>query len=68
MKIFHIDDAIKYNHQVGDTKCPECWSEYPCACECGGLIHAQFGDENYDGDYWLDRQCDKCGDDYREVV
>jgi len=40
--------------------CDECWMDYPKPCECGGFIHASFGDENYDGDYWLYTKCDKC--------
>ncbi len=51
-----------YAHIIGDKKCGECWSGYPRECECGGLIHASFGDENYDCDYWLYTKCDKCGE------
>jgi len=47
-------------HDIGDTECTACWSSYPKLCECGGLIHAEFGDENWDG-YWLYYKCDKCG-------
>ena len=50
------------DHEIGNIKCDGCWQGYPIHCECGGLIHAEFGDENYDGDYWLDTKCDKCGD------
>lgn len=51
-------------HNIGDKECPECWIGYPKSCEqegCGGLLHAHFGDENYDGEYWLFKQCDTCG-------
>ena len=49
-------------HQVGKKDCEDCWGNYPKDCECGGLIHAAFGDENSDGDYWLYTKCDKCGE------
>ena len=49
-------------HKIGDMGCSECWRDYPKLCECKGLIHASFGDENYDGDYWLYTKCDKCGE------
>jgi hypothetical protein len=52
-----------YNdHNVGDKECHRCWTNYPKPCHCGGLIHAEFCDEDYDGDYWLSYKCDKCGD------
>lgn len=52
-----------YAHTIGNKDCGEGWcgSSYPKACECGGLIHADFGDESYDG-YWLHTKCDKCGE------
>lgn len=53
-------DGVK--HKVGDKECGECWTDYPTKCDCGGLIHAEFGDENYDCDYWLYTKCDKCGE------
>jgi hypothetical protein len=56
---FKIDIS---EHAVGDKECSGCWGEYPKPCSCGGLIHAEFGDENADGDYWLMYTCDKCGD------
>jgi hypothetical protein len=58
---------VQYNHEVDNLDCQECWSGYPKPCKCGGLIHAQFGDENLDGDYWLFKHCDKCGDSYEEI-
>jgi hypothetical protein len=62
----HPDVTMDYNHVVGDEDCAEGWcgSEYPKPCDeedCDGLIHADFGDEDYDGDYWLYTECDKCG-------
>ena len=63
--IIHPDSSMDYNHVIGNKKCNEGWcnkgSHYPIKCECGGLIHADFGDENRDGDYWLYTKCDKCG-------
>lgn len=49
-------------HAIGDPECAECWGLYPTQCpHCRvGLMHASFGDENYDGDYWLYTRCDKC--------
>ena len=55
------------HHESGDhTFCPGCWSGYPKKCECGGVVHAEFGDEDQDSDYWLSYACDKCGYDYKE--
>ena len=44
-----------YQHTVGNKYCREGWcgSTYPKSCTCGGLIHADFGDENANCDYWL---------------
>lgn len=57
-------------HTVGNEECNEGWcgvAGHPCRCSnCGGLIHAEFGDEDYDGSYWLYLKCDGCGDDYEE--
>ena len=55
------------NHEVGNSECPDCWKNYPVPCKCGGLIHAQFGDEDSNGDYWLEKFCDTCEDDYEEL-
>lgn len=49
-------------HEIGNNECSTCWKGYPRKHECGGLIHATFGDENSDGDYWLYYKCDKCGE------
>jgi hypothetical protein len=65
------DDALvrfgPLDHDRDDPECSYCWRGYPRPCACGGLVHAQFGDENWDGDYWLDRACDRCGGHYDEV-
>ena len=50
------------NHQAGNPECPECWGDFPRECTeegCGGLVHAEFGDESWDG-YWLYYLCDRC--------
>ena len=55
-------------HEVGNTNCPACFGyNDPRPCKCGGLIHTSFGDENYDGDYWLYEKCDSCGDNFEET-
>lgn len=49
-------------HIIGNKECKADWcgSEYPKLHEnCGGLIHAAFGDE-FGDDYWLFTKCDKC--------
>lgn len=50
-----------WEHAIGDDDCDDCWRGYPVLCECGGLIHADWGDETGDG-YWLYTKCDKCGE------
>ena len=51
-------------HIVGDESCTVGWCDggrtYPARCDCGGLIHADFGDESSDGDFWLYLKCDRC--------
>jgi hypothetical protein len=51
-----------YEHRIGDATCTAGWcgSDYPRPCSCGGLVHADFGDEDRDGDYWLYTACDRC--------
>ncbi len=65
IKTFDVSGEGIYQHKIGDAECREGWCDggrnYPCPCECGGLIHADFGDENWDG-YWLHTKCDKCGE------
>lgn len=53
-------------HTRGNADCRINWcgTHYPKPCEqknCKGLVHANFGDEDYDG-YWLFTQCDVCGE------
>lgn len=52
-------------HDRGNAQCTACWTDYPKPCECGGLVHAVFGDEWYtddDSGYWLSTKCDRCGE------
>ena len=59
MDTFEIDNNM---HNIGDVACPQCWGYHdPKPCECGGLIHTEFGDEDGDCNYWLYYKCDKCG-------
>jgi hypothetical protein len=55
-------------HLKGSIECDTCWSGYPKRCTCGGLVHASFGDENADCDYWLYERCDMCGDDFEYAI
>jgi len=50
-----------YDHEEGNWKCQVGWcgTNYPQACECGGIIHANYGGER-DSYYWLATKCDKC--------
>lgn len=60
-----IDDD---KHIVGDKDCSECWGDsFPRKCKCGGLVHSQYYDENWDGDVYLHFKCDKCNDDYETI-
>ncbi len=62
-----IDPQGGEPHIVGDTDCDAGWCgmyDYPKPCpNCGGLIHADFGEE-YGPDneyYYVLTKCDKCG-------
>jgi hypothetical protein len=58
-KKFTVGD--KDYHEANNLKCSACWPGYPVRCKCGGLIHAAYGDEDYDGDFYLVTLCSKCG-------
>lgn len=62
---FDVSGEGFYQHEVGNKDCTEGWcgDRYPVPCECGGLIHADFGDEDRSGDYWLHKKCDRCGEE-----
>lgn len=62
-KAFTIDGD---EHEEGNPECSGCFCRNTKRCKCGGLIHVQFLDEDYDGDVHLQFKCDKCGDDYEE--
>ena len=57
-------------HSAGDAECGIGWCSgsgwsYPHPCEregCSGLVHAEFGDEDWDCNYWLYTKCDVCGE------
>nr|WP_276975929.1 dual specificity protein phosphatase [Ferrimicrobium acidiphilum] len=61
-----VDGSV---HFAGDGSCYEGWCGgsygYPKLCTrqgCEGLVHAEFGDENPDCDYWLYTKCDIRGE------
>lgn len=59
--------GFDYNHEWDNPDCPKCWMYYPRDCKCGGLIHAEFFETNFDDDVWLSYWCSKCGEDYEEA-
>lgn len=65
-KTFDVSGEGFYQHEIGNQDCPVSWcggfEAFPYVHEdCGGLVHADFGDEDEDS-YWLYRKCDKCGE------
>lgn len=61
------DYWFKNSHEEANKECGNCWSGYPVKCECGGLVHAEFGDYSSYDSYHLDKRCDNCWLDYVEV-
>jgi hypothetical protein len=63
---FDVSNEGVDQHVIGNKFCTEGWcgSTYPIPCQCGGLIHADFGDEDREGNYWLILRCDRCGERY----
>ena len=61
---FSSDDDFS-KHDIDNLDCNECWDGYPRQCKCGGLIHQEFLDEDWDSVYFRYR-CNKCWDDYEE--
>jgi hypothetical protein len=59
IKTFTFNEGL-YEHIVGSDDCGECWNDRTFACPCGGRIHSEFLDEDYDG-YYLTYKCDVCG-------
>ena len=68
MKSFDVSGEGLYQHESGNKNCREGWCDgihgFPCPCKCGGLIHADFGDEDSDCNYWLHKKCDNCGENF----
>jgi hypothetical protein len=59
---FQVGD-VDYEHEIGNDDCGPCWMGYPQPCDkCDGLVHADWGDEDPDDNYWLYTKCDRCGD------
>ena len=56
-----------YVHRRADPSCSLGWcgaARYPKPCTepgCTGLVHANFGEESWDG-YSLNTRCDACGE------
>ena len=55
-----------HKHNIGDENCPRCWLRYQKKCKCGGILHAEFHDEDYDRitheeTVYIKKRCDKCG-------
>lgn len=63
-KTFKVES---FDHEIGNANCDECWTGYPKQCQCGGLVHAEFGDYIDCENAYLVYSCDKCGDNYDEV-
>lgn len=67
-RTFYVTGEGIWEHTVGDVGCIGGWCQpstgYPRRCPCGGLIHADFGDEEVSGEdesFWLHTKCDQCG-------
>ncbi len=50
-------------HEDGNEECPECWMGYPERCKCGGLIHGEFLETDFEDNVYVYWKCDKCGED-----
>lgn len=65
MTTIDISGEGLYQHEIGNAECDQGWCDsgdrFPKKCDCGGLIHADFGDEMEDG-YYLIKKCDLCGE------
>lgn len=68
MTLMELGD-IGDQHRVGDEECDIGWCDttnWPVPCGrpgCDGLVHASFGDEDWDLNYWLYTRCDVCGEE-----
>ncbi len=67
-KTFVFEDMYESEHVIGDSGCKQCYNR-PIPCQCGGLIHIEFGDEalNDAWSYYLVVSCDQCGDKCKDV-
>mgnify|MGYP001566583748 CR=1 FL=1 len=48
------------NHTVGAEECDGCWTGQTEECDCGGRIHNDYEDENWDS-VILEYECDRSG-------
>jgi hypothetical protein len=60
--MFFVNNA---QHSGNDRRCAECYRGFPTKCVCGGLIHAQFIKEGWEGGVQVAHNCDVCGDKYK---
>lgn len=51
-------------HEPYEADCGGCYNnDWPRPCRCGGLVHAEFEAQTWDG-YSLRCECDRCGGKY----
>ncbi len=58
-------DQTGHDPHTRGLSCDECWQGFPKPCttsDCKGFLHASFGGEFSDGEYWLNTRCDTCGE------
>ena len=51
-------------HKCGAKECEECLGGYPTLCQCGGLIHAEYGVTEKKDQFTpsgVIYNCDRCG-------
>ena len=56
-----LSPPLNPNHNF--MLCDDCWTGSISYCVCGGLIHNEFEDDNWD-DVILNYECDNCGDNW----
>lgn len=64
VETFSFNDSIEM-HIINDLHCSGCFSNTQ-KCQCGGVIHNEFGGQDCIGTY-INYLCDRCGVDYLEV-
>lgn len=62
--IFKTYDGREYEHEKGNIDCKACWGRQAEQCQCGGIIHTEFLEEDWDNVY-LEHKCDNCDDDWK---